>query len=101
MPDKLHDLTGRDLLEGNADLMDAAGALLAARTPRLLVFGSAAAAGAGQVQLTITTSAVASVDVYVNGRPVATTATPDGTTQVDVQYQFPDGGVIALETLSR
>ena len=26
---------------------------------------------------------------------------PDGTTQVDVQYQFPDGGVIALETQSR
>lgn len=26
---------------------------------------------------------------------------PDGTTQIDVQYQFPDGGVIALETQSR
>ena len=26
---------------------------------------------------------------------------PDGTTQVDVQYQFTGGGVIALETQSR
>jgi hypothetical protein len=31
----------------------------------------------------------------------ASAITPDGTTQVDVQYQFTGGGVIALETQSR
>jgi hypothetical protein len=83
VPDELHELTKRDLLEENADLMAAAGALLAQRQPRLLRFTSAAA-GANKRKLTITTGSVSSVDVYVSDRPVATTATSDGTTQVTV-----------------
>ncbi|HET9422677.1 MAG TPA: S41 family peptidase [Nocardioides sp.] len=83
VPDELHELTKKDLLEENVDLMAAAGTLLAQRQPRLLRF-SAAAAGAGKRKLTITTGAVASVDVYVDDRPVATTATSDGTTQLTV-----------------
>ncbi len=83
VPDALHALTRRDLLQENADLMTAAGDLLAQRTPRLLRFTSAAA-GTGKRKLTITAGAVASIDVYVNGRPVATTATVDGNTQITV-----------------
>jgi hypothetical protein len=94
VPDALHELTRRDLLEENADLMAAAGSLLAQRTPRLLRF-TTAAAGAGKRKLTVTTDAVASIDVYVDGRPVATTATSDGTTQVTVPA--PAGGVIRIE----
>jgi hypothetical protein len=94
VPDSLHPLTKRDLLEENVDLMAAAGALLAARTPRLLRFVSAAA-GAGKRKLTVTTGAVASIDVWVNGRPVATSATAAGTTQVTVPAA--DGAVIRVE----
>ena len=83
VPDELHELTKRDLLEENVDLMAAAGALLAQRQPRLLRFTSAAA-GAKKRKLTITTGSVSSVDVYVSDRPVATTATSDGTTQITV-----------------
>ena len=36
IPDARHEMTARDLLEGNADLMEAAGAILAAGTPRTL-----------------------------------------------------------------
>ena len=94
VPDALHALTKRDLLEENADLMAAAGALLAQRTPRLLRFTSAAA-GTGKRKLTVTTGSVASIDVYVNGRPVATTATADGTTQITVPAAA--GDVIRIE----
>ena len=94
VPDSLHPLTKRDLLEENVDLMAAAGALLAARTPRLLRF-VAAAAGAGKRKLTVTTGAVASIDVWVDGRPVATSATAAGTTQVTVPAA--DGAVIRVE----
>jgi hypothetical protein len=94
VPDSLHPLTKRDLLEENVDLMAAAGALLAAQTPRLLRFVSAAA-GAGKRKLTVTTGAVASIDVWVNGRPVATSATAAGTTQVTVPAA--DGAVIRVE----
>ena len=63
--------------------MAAAGALLAQRQPRLLQFTSTAA-GTGKRKLTVTTGSVSSVDVYVSDRPVATTATSDGTTQITV-----------------
>jgi peptidase S41-like protein len=105
VPDNLHELTRRDLLEENADLMAAAGALLAARQPRSLRFTSAAA-GAKKRKLTVSTKSVSSVDVYVNGRPVATSATTDGTTQLTVpatandtiRIEGYDGGLLVAAT---
>jgi hypothetical protein len=94
VPDALHALTKRDLLEENTDLMAAAGALLAQGTPRLLSFASAAA-GTGKRKLSVTTGAVASIDVYVNGRPVATKATTDGSSEITVPAAA--GNVIRLE----
>lgn len=94
VPDALHAPTKRDLMEENADLMAAAGALLAQRTPRLLRF-TTAAAGAGKRKLTVTTGAVATIDIYVDGRPVATTATADGSTQITVPAVA--GDVIRIE----
>jgi peptidase S41-like protein len=94
VPDSLHELTKRDLLEENADLMAAAGALLAARHTHLLRF-TIAAAGGTQRTLTVTTGSVVSVDVYVNDRPVATTATNDGTTQVTIPAVI--GDVVRIE----
>jgi hypothetical protein len=83
VPDALHALTRRDLLEENTDLMAVAGALLAQRTPRLLRFTSTAT-GTAKRKLTVTTGSLAGIDVYVNGRPVATTSTTDGNTQITV-----------------
>jgi hypothetical protein len=94
VPDTLHGLTKRDLLEDNADLMAAAGALLAQEQPRLLRF-TATAAGTKKRKLTITTGSVASIDVYVNDRPVATTATADGTVQTTIPAAARD--VIRIE----
>ena len=94
VPDALHALTRTDLLEENADLMAAAGALLAQGTPRLLRFTSTRA-GTGKRKLTVTTGSLASIDVYVNGRPVATTATADGNTQITVPAAT--GNVIRIE----
>lgn len=83
IPDERHPLTLRDVLEDNVDLMTAAGALLAARTPRVLRVQAAAPSG-GKRKLSITTTSVASVDVYLGGRPVATSPTADGTTAVTI-----------------
>ncbi len=94
VPDALHALTRNDLLEENADLIAAAGALLAQRTPRLLRF-TATAAGTGKRKLAVTTGSVASIDVYVNGRPVATTKTADGNTQITVPAAA--GNLIRIE----
>lgn len=45
---------------------------------------TATTAGPKKRKLTVTTASVASIDVYVNDRPVATTATADGTTQTTI-----------------
>ncbi len=109
VPDALRGLTKRDLLEENADLMAAAGALLAQREPRLLRFTSTAA-GARKRKLSCTTGSVTSIDVYVNDRPVATTATTDGTNQVTVPAAAGDtvriegydaGGTLVASSLQR
>jgi Peptidase family S41 len=91
VPDERHELTRRDVLEDNADLMERAGRLLAARRPRTMTV-TAQTAGAGRTRLDITTVAVSSVDVYVAARPVATTALVDGVTQLEIPT--PPGGTL-------
>ena len=95
IPDARHDMTARDLLEGNADLMEAAGAILAAGTPRTLdveMLPPAGVAGApAGVTLGVTTRALTSVDAYVDGRPVATAPVTDGPNTMQVPFTRPAG----------
>ena len=70
--------------ESNDDLMEAAGALLAERTPRVLK-AELGPLSDGVRRLTLETGAIDSVDVYLDGRAVATTGTSDGTTEFDLQ----------------
>jgi C-terminal processing protease CtpA/Prc len=86
LPNETHSLTRSDLLEDNIDLMTAAGKLLAQGTPRVLRAQTAAPAD-GQRDVSVTTESVASIDIYLAGRPVATTATVDGTTTITIPAQ--------------
>ena len=80
--------------------MERAGELLAAGTPRRLdVEVSAHAATA--VTLELTTEAVGSVDVYVNGRPAATSAVTDGTTTLAVPIRETGEITVRIEGFDR
>ncbi|MGK5169301.1 S41 family peptidase [Geodermatophilus sp. CPCC 205761] len=82
VPDEVHELTRRDLLGDNEDLMAHAGRILAGSRPRRL---SATAGVVGAtLRLTLETRALSSVDVYVDGRPAVSSAVTDGTTEVDL-----------------
>jgi C-terminal processing protease CtpA/Prc len=81
LPDVRHQLTRRDLLESNADLMEKAGELLAAGTSRVLSASVVSSAG-GTVTLSVTTKALSSLDIYVGPRPVRTTAVQDGGNEI-------------------
>ena len=98
VPAVLHDITRADLLEDNVDLIEHAGALLAARTPRVLEVTVTSVTGV-DVELAVTTRAVSSVDVYVDDRPQASSAiaTPDGSTTVHVTLLTPAKGTIRLQ----
>jgi hypothetical protein len=89
--DVRHAMTRRDVLEDNADLLDAAGALLAGRPVRRLRLTPSLAGGTLALQLT--TGGIDRVDVYVDGRPRGSGDVADGETTLT----FP--GVGAATTL--
>lgn len=100
IPDVRHDITARDLTEGNADLMEAAGAILAEGTPRTLdveVMPAAGVAGAPEgVTLGVTTRALTGVDAYVNGRPVANAEVTDGPNTLHVPFSAAPGEAVEI-----
>ncbi|HET9141577.1 S41 family peptidase [Actinophytocola sp.] len=81
LPDVRHRLTRRDLLEGNADLMEHAAELLAAGTVRVLSATAGPVSGA-ELTLTVTTKALSSIDIYAGSRPLLTTAVEDGDNEI-------------------
>ncbi len=80
-PDVTHDITRADVLEGNKDLLDQAGALLAARPVRRLVV-DAAAASTDTLKLLV--GNLNRIDVSVNGRPRTSLDVSDGPVEVTV-----------------
>ena len=94
VPDLQHDLTRRDLLEDNADLMEFAAKLLAQRRSRRLTV-QVAPAGAG-VTLNVATDGLTGIDVYVGGRPVGTATVTDGTTPFPLPNP-PANAVVRIE----
>jgi hypothetical protein len=79
IPDELHRMTRRDVLEGNADLLDRAGVILAqGQARRLGVFADLDDDGALQVEVDAT--GIGRVDAYVDDRPRASVDVTDGHT---------------------
>jgi C-terminal processing protease CtpA/Prc len=94
VPDLRHELTRRDLLADNADLMEFAGSLLAQRRARELLV-QVAPAGEG-VTLNVTTGGLTGIDVYVDGRPVGTATVTDGSTPFALPHP-PANAVVRIE----
>jgi hypothetical protein len=91
-PDVRHDLTRRDVLEGNLDLLDAAGALLVGRPVRCLRFTTAPAPD-GALTLELLLQGLDRVDVSVDGRPRVTSDVGDGTCSLVVPDAAAAGSV--------
>ncbi|WP_448619136.1 S41 family peptidase [Geodermatophilus sp. URMC 65] len=83
VPDRRHELTRRDVLEDNVDLLDAAAALLEQMPKRTLRLTSSVDGG-GTLTLQVTTAGIQRLDVYVDGRPRASTDVADGASTVTV-----------------
>ena len=96
IPDVRYRMTRRDLLEGNADLMEKAGELLAQGTPRTLDV-TVTSRDRSAAQLAVTTATLTSLDVYVDGRPVTTARVLDGINTVTVPLNGPDSVTLRLD----
>ncbi len=94
VPNAVHEMTRRDLLEGNVDLIARAGEMLAALPLREVELR----AGTGDEQtLALTTRNLTRLDVYADGRPRASLDTDDGQTTVEVPEAW--GAVRLIEIL--
>ena len=96
IPDVRYQMTRRDLLEGNADLMEKAGELLAQGTPRTLDV-TVTSRDDSAVALAVTTAALTSLDIYVDGRPVTTARVLDGINTVTVPLSGPGSATVRLD----
>ena len=82
-PDHLHQLTRRDLLDGNKDLIEFGGQILSALPVRTLE-GDLTTTGSGAAQLTVTTAGLVRVDVYLDDRPIGAIDVDDGSTSIEI-----------------
>ena len=106
-PDHRHEMTRRDVLENNVDLMERAGQLLA-EMPRRRLDVAASMSGA-MLTLEIDAMGVDRLDVYVDGRPRASTDATDGHRTITVDgvpgadqvrvEGFSAGALVAARTL--
>jgi C-terminal processing protease CtpA/Prc len=105
-PDVRHELTRRDVLQGNLDLLDKAGALLVGRPRRRLDLTTSTSGDDLVLQLTL--GGLDRVDVYVDGRPRLSADVVDGPRELSldgcgaaavVQVQgFAAGELVAART---
>jgi hypothetical protein len=94
-PDELHRMTRKDVLEGNVDLLDRAGELLAALPARRL--DAAADLGAdGMLRLEIEVEGVDRADIYVDQRPRASVDLSEGQATVKIEG-VADGATVLVE----
>jgi hypothetical protein len=80
-PDRVIPFSRDDLLEGNRDMLDLAGEILARGTPRKLQAEIVSRVGRN-LSIDLRTLNIPEVDIYVNGRPHASKSTPDGVTSI-------------------
>jgi C-terminal processing protease CtpA/Prc len=95
IPDVRHRLTRRDLLAGNADLIEKAARILAGQKPRRLDVNLTARADG--TEFILTTAKLTSVDIYVDGRPVRTTPVVDGENTFAIPAVVPTSATVRIE----
>lgn len=83
VPDERHQLTRNDVLNGNVDLLERAGQLLASVPARRLVVTAALRAG-GHLTVRLEVAHLDRADVYVDGRPKASVDLSSATATVAV-----------------
>jgi len=85
VPDSRHALTKKDLLDGNQDLIDTAGKILATMPVRQL--SAEVSQSASRLSIDVTTAGFTRLDIYVDGRPVQSMNVGDDTYQLEVDLE--------------
>jgi Peptidase family S41 len=95
VPDKLHKMTPNDILNGNADLLAAAGAILAGLPARTLS-AELGTATPDALPITLDTKGLDRVDIAVDNRPVASVDVLDSLTPATIRPPSPQAKTLTL-----
>jgi hypothetical protein len=95
IPDILYDMSRRDLLEENVDLIKKASEILAGMPVRQLE-AVLSDQGSTSLQIDLTTLGISRVDVYVDGRPVLSQNITDGTNKLIIDKPSADAKSIKI-----
>lgn len=98
VPDQRHRLTRRDVIDGNLDLLDRAGQILAAQPVHRLAVQVGTGAG-GTLTLEVEVSEADRLDVYVDDRPRSSVDVSAGQTDVTVPG-ITAGAVVRVEAFA-
>jgi len=82
-PDSRHYMTRDDVLDGNKDLIDHAGEILSTMPGRLL-YAEVSQSGLS-VELSVSTSGLQRLDIYINARPIQSNDIEDGEHDFNIQ----------------
>lgn len=83
-PDQRHELTRNDVLNGNRDLLEAAGRILRQQQPARALKVTAQGATAATAKLKIQAAGMTRADVYANRRPITSLDLQGNTVDVEV-----------------
>jgi hypothetical protein len=94
VPDEVHRMTKRDVLNGNIDLINRAGEILATMPVQAV---TAKVQNAGTLQkVDVTTKYVDRLDVFLNARPYRSSDVIDGTISIDLPPLMGDSNTLEL-----
>ncbi len=85
-PDHLRPLSRNDILNGNEDMLDFAGTILAGMAVRNLRIVSQSVQN-GVLNLTISTQGLSGCDVFANGRAQGSVDIDDGETELSIEFE--------------
>jgi C-terminal processing protease CtpA/Prc len=94
IPDILYDMSRRDLLEENVDLIKKASEILAGMPVRQLE--ATLSDQGGSLQIGLTTLGISRVDVYVDGRPVLSQNVTDGINKIIIDKPSTDVKMVKI-----
>ncbi|MEO0770680.1 MAG: S41 family peptidase [Cyanobacteria bacterium J06649_4] len=95
VPDFRHDLTRADLLEGNKDLINAAGKLLKKMPVREL--SATVSRGKETLAVEVTTLGISRLDFYLDGRPVESLFVEDDTHSFELELPESDARILTMK----
>ncbi|MCD4843745.1 MAG: hypothetical protein K8R25_04560, partial [Methanosarcinales archaeon] len=95
VPDYKHDMTEKDLIYGNVDLINCAAEILA-KMPVYVLSANINSSPEGTLSVNVTSKNISRLDVFLDDRPAGSRNINDGLTQIDLEIPLQGASFVEL-----